>query len=274
MSASQIRRRLHDTMKLALQRKKRGQVFLEVFAGAGGISESIEYVGDFACIRLDILLDTAHDLTRQAAFQTIMGWMGAGLIRGIWVAPPCSTWSTAARILAGGKWTRYRTREFILGGPWLEPHHEVKVSIGNKLCSIACRMIDAALRAAIPIAIENPHGSLIWQHPRMLALCANSLARTAVTDFCQHGKPWRKRTRVVAWNVGPPPLALLRTCQATGKICSSTHRPHIILKGTNHGQVLTKMAEAYPATFSTAGGQWLARSAELRSQARLQHILN
>ena len=155
MSPAQVRRRLHNLMQGALAKTKRGQVFLEIFAGAGGVSEAWSAEHAFGVVRLDILFDPAHDLTRQVAMQTVLGWIASGLIRAMWLAPPCSTWSSAARILCAGKWTRYRTREFIHGGPWLEARHLVRVGIGNRLCNASARLVQAALRANVPTALEN-----------------------------------------------------------------------------------------------------------------------
>ena len=82
--------------------------------------------------------------------QTMLGWIASGLIRSMWLAPPCSTWSSAARILCAGKWTRYRTRDVIHGGPWLEASHRVRVDIGNRLCNASARLVKAALQANVP----------------------------------------------------------------------------------------------------------------------------
>jgi len=88
MSPAQVRRRLHSLMQGALSQTRCGQVFLDIFAGAGGVSEAWSAEHAFGVVRLDILFDPAHDLTRQVAMQTVLGWIASGLIRAMWLAPP------------------------------------------------------------------------------------------------------------------------------------------------------------------------------------------
>ena len=76
-----------------------------------------------------------------------------------------------------------------------------------------------------------------------LRLISNLKVHADITDYCQDGKPWRKRTQFVSVH-----LALCRACRlCTGHgRCSRTHRPHVQLRGQKDGIKLTLLAEPYP----------------------------
>eukprot|EP00972_Heterocapsa_arctica_P006127 902429-Heterocapsa_arctica.AAC.1 len=60
----------------------------------------------------------------------------------------------------------------------------------------------------------------MWQAPAMVALRGRAGVHEVVTDYCQWGKPWRKRTRFLVGNVAEDDLAKLgRFCCGRGK-CS------------------------------------------------------
>eukprot|EP00972_Heterocapsa_arctica_P068715 10153544-Heterocapsa_arctica.AAC.1 len=53
----------------------------------------------------------------------------------------------------------------------------------------------------IPVAVENAHSSRLWHAPPMEHLRFQIVIREFVTDFCQWGQPWRKRTRFISYGV-------------------------------------------------------------------------
>ena len=66
-----------------------------------------------------------------------------------------------------------------------------------------------------------------------------------VTDFCQWGVPWRKRTTLRLWCVQSPEL-LAKRCIGCGR-CSRTGQPHVQLVGVAQcGRFWTSVAEPYP----------------------------
>lgn len=95
------------------------------------------------------------------------------------------------------------------------------------------------------MCIENPATSLIWTAPPLAALVRHGTS--AVSDYCQYGMPWRKRTRVQCWSCDPA-IVPCRKCSGRGGLCSRTGKPHVILTGTHpttHTS-MTKHAEPYP----------------------------
>ena len=96
-----------------------------------------------------------------------------------------------------------------------------------------------------PCVLENPCCSLLWWAPPLKPLL--SIAQSINTDYCQHGTPWRKRTRFSMWNCAcAEHLSLL--CSSRGGICSRTGKPHVKLEGWDKVRKVrrTKLAEPYP----------------------------
>ena len=52
------------------------------------------------------------------------------------------------------------------------------------------------------------------------------------TDYCQFGKPWRKRTKIASWNTHELDFTE-RHCTGKQGLCSRTQEPHIVLTGTD-----------------------------------------
>ena len=87
-----------------------------------------------------------------------------------------------------------------------------------------------------------------------------------ITDFCQDGTPWRKRTAFLATQIhhvfafpdardrSAPFVrqslmqAAMRKCDGNSKGCSRSHRPHQFLRGIqpSTGRFFTIIAEPYP----------------------------
>ena len=86
------------------------QVFLELFAGAGSMASHFSRLR-FGVVTLDISHSPLEDLCLDAVQQTILGWIGAGVVQGVWLGKPCTTWSVAHTCPV------VRTRKFILGVP-------------------------------------------------------------------------------------------------------------------------------------------------------------
>ncbi len=99
--------------------------------------------------------------------------------------------------------------------------------------------------AGVPVTIENPHSSRLWETKWWARISRWPNIDVAVLDYCAFGTPWRKRTRFLSANV------ILSSIQGRcegRRVCSFTRRPHTILSGTDEaGRRLTTLAEPYPA---------------------------
>ena len=162
-----------------------------------------------------------------------------------------------------GRWPAWRrdraaarSREHVMGLPGLSPKDSLKVLIGNSLMQFAASILQLCLQMRIPVVLENPHSSRVWQAPPIARLLNHALARQTVADFCQYGVPWRKRTRFLSFWVDLAPVGAL--CKACNGVCSRTGIPHVELSGKASpapGQAKefrTKIAEPYPRPLCNA----------------------
>ena len=226
-------------------------VYLEVFSGSGELSKAFGRAGEFA-IAWDILHGPAYDLTKPAAVALIRGWIRAGLIKGLHMGTPCTSFS---RILGVGPGpAALRSSEFPLGLPDLVGEkNKAKLQIGNQLMQVSCALFHACLLAHVPVTLENPATSYLWSTPQVHHLLARHRVGKAVTEFCMWGKAWRKSTSFMFSNLLLDRLQCRRCCGAPRGLCARTLKPHIQLRGlTSTGAWWTKVAEPYPATLCRA----------------------
>ena len=133
------------------------------------------------------------------------------------------------------------------------------------------RIIRSCRRFHVPCCFENPAGSMIWKVAPIARLCRGAFCKCNVTDFCQHGAKWRKRTRIQTWFCQPSDN-LNKCCQGRHGLCSRTSQHHIILKGQDpvSRQLWTHLALPYPASFCHAGANLLIDSADAISSFHLR----
>ena len=154
----------------------KGSFFLELFSGQGGISAAIRSHCDHNSICLDIRNHAAEDITQNTVQQVILGWIKAGVVRGVWIAFPCSTWSRARRTPLRFKWCPD-------GRPDLNEKDREKVRIGNECFYATLRIIKFCLQYHTPCYAENPTTSMAWQHPDMAKLRYHKAAHEVNADM-------------------------------------------------------------------------------------------
>ncbi len=93
--------------------------------------------------------------------------------------------------------------------------------------------------------VENPDSSQLWSR----AVAWDLYPRVRL-DYCQYGKPWRKRTRIVSCGLDLSPL---------GRRCQGGHKHFILCGGA--GIPYTRLAEPYPARLCK---EWAILLAPLR----------
>ena len=261
-SDSVVERMLHEVMVAALRKSGSSQVFLELFSGSGAVAARIRAESGYTCICIDIKYGAHFDITNRKVASMILGWISSGLIRGVWLAVPCSTWSRA-------RWIPWRTWLHIYGIPGLKEHQKAAVLLGNKTLAFARRVINMTIKCGIPAALENPATSQMWGEPGLRNLLNHRSSQQVVFDMCKFGTPWRKRTRIAAWH-GAGISFLRRLCPSKLGRCW-TGKPHIILQGRPRGGSIpwTKVAEPYPPALATDVARWLLRSADGRAYEHL-----
>ena len=249
---------VHLGKKLAasLRRAVRLQslIFLELFGGCGRVAASARARG-YAALSLDITRSSLENHLTPAFINRILGWISGGVVAGVWLGTPCSTWTRALRV-------PLRTELYPDGRPDLTTEQASKLDVGNKAFLFSLQIIRACLRYNVGVMIENPQTSLLWSSPRFQKLLNLKSSTYVVCHMCQFGAPWRKATRVQAWGVGEL-WELARKCSGPRGLCSRTARPHLELSGrAPGGRHWTSIAAAYPAAFARAAAAILVRTVE------------
>ena len=238
------------------------KIFLDLFSGEGGISKCLRQRGH-AVVDVDISDDCRLDICDPSIFSVIEGWIRSRCIHGIWLATVCTTWSRARHGPVGSSWGPLRTNHHIYGLPGLSSKDRHKLLVGNRTMRVSARIIGLCIQYHIPCFLENPAGSMMWCAPPIAKHCGHASSRQFITDFCQHGARWRKRTRIQTWNAQECP-ALNVCCSGHGGICSRSNKRHIVLKGQDpvSKQLWTHLAQPYPRAFCHKAANCIIHSAD------------
>ena len=225
------------------RRSLKGQYVADLFSGNGGVALACRKLG-FATAEWDIRHGHQCDLTCRKVLRKLRLDIKSGRVLAAMLAPPCNSFSVAR-----DRMKVIRTRDF----PWGLPAGELtvseleKVKLGNacfKSCFSIIRLLD---RYRIPWILENPATSKCWSLPFFQSISVQPHIHVVITDFCQYGTPWRKRTRFVCGNILLDDLHRVTHMCSHGKLCSATGKPHFQLTGKGpQGRNWTEIAQPYP----------------------------
>ena len=90
----QARKGLAKVLREARRISGRSQVFLELYAGQGIVARFLSHHAH-AVFSLDLSRSSLFDLTNPAVLRVLQGWITSKLVLGIFMAPPCTTFSNA-----------------------------------------------------------------------------------------------------------------------------------------------------------------------------------
>lgn len=231
------------------RRSRKGQYVADLFSGQGGVARACEALG-FQSREWDIRYGQHCDLTSARVLSRLKQDIKWGRVLAVMLAPPGDSFS-AARDRA----SVVRTRDWPWGLPpeFLSIAEQKKIQLGNacfRSCISLIRLLD---RHRIPWILENSASSKCWYLPYFHRLCSQPHVQTVISDFCQFGTRWRKRTRFCCGNIELDDLHRLQhKCSGHG-MCSRTGRPHFQLTGTGPGnRNWTAIAQSYPVKLSEA----------------------
>ena len=191
------------------------------------------------------------------------------MIAAVWMGTPCSSWSRARDHGPGPP--PLRSDQHVLGLPGLSPKCQASVDVGNALMKFTASIMDLCKSVKVPFGVENPHRSRLWLAPAMIKASRGCLH--TVTDVCQWGQPFRKRTTFISCNVDLG--ALSRLCQGKHGICSRSGAHHIQLSGlAPDGRFLTAIAEPYPTRMCSAIAKCFHNALAIRGMKNLKRLIN
>ena len=237
----------HGSLRRLLKEPRRS-IFLELFSGSGRVSKALKarHVSRLSVCEIDIKLDPLHDLCKKSLQSFILWLIHCDKIAGVWLGTPCTSWSRARRNDGRGP-PPLRSNEALWGLPGLSDQDQERVREGNALARFSLRVFDICHRFGIPVGLENPATSRLWLVPQMQRLLDQPNVQLSVTDYCQDGMAWRKRTKVLSTHVDF--RSVPRLCMGKHGFCSRTHHKHVQLSGTCGKGFLTRVAQPYPRNF-------------------------
>ena len=238
------------------------EIFLELFAGTGVLGKHLQKVASCPRISFDLAQGAQYDLTAAAVMDVVLSWLRRGLVKGVWLAPPCATWSIA-------RYPALRSRTHLLGKPeaMCDGRNRHAAMLGNATMRAAQRVAEECLRLGVACIIENPRSSYAWALRRWRLLAGKCDVQCVVTDFCAYGTPWRKRAQLMCIHVDNA-AKLGNLCRGRHGLCGFSGRPHVQLRGGQR----TRVAEQYPAGLCKLAATILAQAAERRNLALLYRL--
>ena len=215
----------------------RCRVAVELFSGTGRISAALRAKG-WLVHEFDVNHGEHHDLSRPSVQRMVMRLLASADY--VHSGLPCNTYTLALRGDAV-----LRTKEYPMGRPGLNEKQRATVALHNKLLVFMCRVVRFCKRRGIPLSLENPCNSKLWQTPLLRKLSHG--AHRCTLDYCAFNMPWRKRTTFLLWNSRCLlPLNSYR-CKLLDNCCCFSKRPHQILSGhAPGGKAWTRIAQEYP----------------------------
>lgn len=100
------------------------------------------------------------------------------------IAPPAAAWTTSGGFQA------------------FSPSAAAKVQMGSATRKQSAAFIQMSLAHKVPIMIEQPFDSFMWDAPPVQALRRDPACRTAILDQCGIGTRSCKHTKLAVWNCG------------------------------------------------------------------------
>ena len=154
--------------------KETTQHFLELFAGAGGLTAAVRRLNLPAFEPQDLLksdesgLNKHFDLGVDEHFKELRGLCRRGSVRWLHGAPPCKTFSRARRTDALARSRILRSDEVPEG---FDPKPQI-VKEANLLASRMARLARCIYKAGGWFSIENPEASLMWKFSPLVSLAS------------------------------------------------------------------------------------------------------
>ena len=219
---------------------------LEVFSGCAKLTQACRARDLKVSFPWDIAYGSKFDLLIPSNITRLYNLIRSRHIVLVWLAVPCSTFSTA-RKWDGGPHPLRVSDSVACAAPWTSDAEKRYVEVGNHLADVTSNCIRFASQVGCLYVVENPARSLIWRLPCLASAIVDTNGKFIDTEFCMWGTPYRKSTKLATSFYAFSVLGL--RCKNLN-ICTRTRRSHIALVGkTLAGTWRTKVAEPYPELF-------------------------
>ena len=225
-------------------------VFLELFAGAGGLTAAVRRAGrqvkeaqDLRDVRHAGQLRTEFDLLSNSHFSDLKKLVRSGRVRWLHGGPPCKTFTKARRRDRHGSARVLRSAAEPLGFKSQAGHRlPRRVEEANELARRMAKLAKIQHKAGGWFTIENPERSFIWEIPAFVDLAALPGVARRSGDQCALGGVYTKPT---SW------LTNAEWMQIVEQRCPPEHPRHQPLEGRVIGPDgvevwLTELAAEYP----------------------------
>lgn len=202
-----------------------------------------------------------------------MGWIRSGMVWGLWLGTPCSSFSRARRAPAGSRMPQpLRSSDAPRGLPELAERDAAVVADGNLLAARSAALTRAAYEQQVPGGEENPHSSFLWLLPSWRAQERLENASDHIFDQCAFGRPFRARTRLRLWHCHPGRALHEKQCRGRG-ICSFSHKPHLQLTGVDKKAFRTATKAEYPPGLAAALADTFVTAYMAKRSARMWNLM-
>ena len=165
------------------------KVCLELFSGKGELSAALRREA-LTVIAFEILRGAEYDLTRRTTQQSVLSLVRSGRVAYVHLGTPCTVWSVARRGITN--WTKAKRKE--------------EVSVALTLFSV--EVFKECARCGVPVSLENPLSSKLWQFFPVRELLSLPSCRFIELDLCRFGSDYRKPTAILTTLEGLEHLAL------------------------------------------------------------------
>jgi hypothetical protein len=140
-----------------------GAVFIELFAGAGGLTLAINKLKLPTLHAMDVAAPSGdveyEDLRKESTYRKYLDIAKSGKVRWMHGAPPCKTFSRARRRDRYGSAAILRSDQFPQGLPGKRNRLVVE---GNLLAMRYAKIVRCVHRAGGWWSLENPARSFMW----------------------------------------------------------------------------------------------------------------
>ena len=187
------------------------------------MSKAVRRFG-FTSKEWELLHGENFDLTRPAVRNRIKQDCHKQLLISAMLGPPCSSFSPARDRTAV---IRTAAEPCGIAYELMSEKDVERVKAGNACFRAAFDLVKYFESHNIPWILENPHASKCWHLPFLQKIAQLPHVESVVTDFCQHGTPWRKRIRLLCSQIHYLDLhRLQKQCIGKHGSCSKTGKPN------------------------------------------------